>query len=82
MQNSFRNESLLTLETICEALHIEKYYPILVKNDIGLEDLFMLTERDLVNMRLSIGAKNRLLQFQQCFKGKDPRSVKNMLLCK
>ena len=33
-------------------------------------------------MRFSIGAKNRVIQFQQTFKRSDPRVIKNTLLCK
>lgn len=51
----------------------------LIDNDIGVEDFFMLTEKDLLNMRFSIGAKNRVIQFQQTFKRSDPRVIKNNL---
>lgn len=52
------------------------------RNDIGIEDLFMLTESDLINMRFSIGAKNRVIQFQKYFRHSSKRDIKNMTFCK
>jgi hypothetical protein len=42
----------------------------------------MLTENDLINMRFSIGAKNKIIQFQKYFKHKSKRDIKNMTFCK
>ena len=79
-----RNDSfnLITISGIWEALHIKNYTQKLIDNDIGVEDFFMLTEKDLLNMRFSIGAKNRVIQFQQTFKHSDPRIIKNNLFWK
>ena len=63
-----RDEKLWDLKTICSVLKINKYYNILQKNEIEIEDLFMLTEKDLLEMKFSIGAKNRLIQFLEYFK--------------
>jgi len=51
-------------------------------NDIDIEDLFMLTENDLHDMHFSIGAKNRLIQFQNCFKKASVAKLKNNVFSK
>ncbi|CAI2364586.1 unnamed protein product [Moneuplotes crassus] len=75
-KNTF--EPLLTLEIICSALHIDKYYHVLRRNEIEVEDIFILTEEDLIEMRFSIGARNRLLQFQTFFKKNSKANIQRM----
>ena len=63
---------------------MEKYYETLLQNEIEVEDIFMLTEQDLLSMNFSIGAKNRLIQFQNYFK-KGVRSqydINKLTFCK
>lgn len=76
------SDKLLTLEMVCEWLDIKKYLTTLVKNDIDVEDLFMLTEKDLHNMKFSIGAKNRVMLFQRAFKNRSQKEIVNDLKAK
>ena len=56
----------ITLEMILESLKFnaeDEIGSLFQSNGIYLEDLFMLSEMDLLEMGLSIGQKNRILWF-------------------
>ena len=62
------------------SLGLTRYDPVFTENEIELEDLFLLSSTDLSEMGLKIGARNRILAFQQFFRGSTEESIAD--LCK
>lgn len=56
-------KSGLSVELILDSLNLTKYEQTFRNQEIELEDFFLLSADDLTSMKLSIGARNRILSF-------------------
>lgn len=52
---------------VLKNLKIEKFYEIFIKNGIFFKDLFLLNKEDLIEIKIPIGPRNRLLYFINIF---------------
>ncbi len=66
--------------SVLKKLEIEHYKATFAEAEIKFEDFFLLQKEDLLEMRLPIGVRNRIIECQQFYKtGGEVKTVKEIL---
>lgn len=55
------------LDIVMEALDFKEYGEIFLRNKVKFEDLFILSKEDLIELKIPLGPRNRILKFVEEF---------------